>query len=96
MDKLKDELVKTVSDKIEESTVENTFEAKQEIEIREPKVYTVEEFREREILIRSIGLMARWLKCSGYYFSKIEQHFSHHAIIPNNLFQTCWDTLYLQ
>ena len=60
MDQLKEELVQSVSDKIEE----NTFEGKQEIEISEPKVFTNGEFREREVCKKASGFMAKWLKCS--------------------------------
>ena len=41
-----------------------TFEAKQEIEISEPKVFTNGEFREREVCKEAPGFMAKWLKCS--------------------------------
>ena len=58
MDQLKEELVQSVSDKIEE------IEGKQEIEISEPKVFTNGEFREREVCEKASGFMAKWLKCS--------------------------------
>ena len=67
MEQLKEELVQSISDKIEESiqSVDTaTFEAKQEIEISEPKVFTNGEFREREICKEAPGFMAKWLKCS--------------------------------
>ena len=60
MDQLKEELVQSVSDKIEDTT----FEGKQEIEISEPKVFTNGEFREREVCKKASGFMAKWLKCS--------------------------------
>ena len=59
MDQLKEELVQSVSDKID-----TTFEGKQEIEISEPKVFTNGEFREREVCKKASGFMAKWLKCS--------------------------------
>ena len=64
MEQLKDELVKGVSDKIEESiqSVATTIEGKQEIEISEPKVFTNGEFREREVCKEASGFMAKWLK----------------------------------
>ena len=67
MEQLKEELVQSVSDKIEESIQSvdtTTFEAKQEIEISEPKVFTNGEFREREVCKKASGFMAKWLKCS--------------------------------
>ena len=66
MEQLKEELVQSVSDKIEESIQSvdtTTFEAKQEIEISEPKVFTNGEFREREVCKEAPGFMAKWLKC---------------------------------
>ena len=65
-DQLKEELVQSVSDKIEENTqsVDTTFDGKQEIEISEPKVFTNGEFREREVCKEAPGFMAKWLKCS--------------------------------
>ena len=60
MDQLKEELVQSVSDKIEDTT----FDGKQEIEISEPKVFTNGEFREREVCKKASGFMAKWLKCS--------------------------------
>ena len=67
MKQLKEELVQSISDKIEESIQSvdtTTFEAKQEIEISEPKVFTNGEFREREVCKEASGFMAKWLKCS--------------------------------
>ena len=66
MDQLKEELVQSESDKIEENiqSIDNTFEGKQEIEISEPKVFTNGEFREREVCKEAPGFMAKWLKCS--------------------------------
>ena len=67
MKQLKEELVQSISDKIEESIQSvdtTTFEAKQEIEISEPKVFTNGEFREREVCKEAPGFMAKWLKCS--------------------------------
>ena len=66
MEQLKDELVKGVSDKIEESiqSVATTIEGKQEIEISEPKAFSNGEFREREVCKEASGFMAKWLKCS--------------------------------
>ena len=61
MDQLKEELVQSVSDKIEENI---QSEGKQEIEISEPKVFTNGEFREREVCKKASGFMAKWLKCS--------------------------------
>ena len=65
-DQLKEELVQSVSDKIEENiqSIDTTFEGKQEIEISEPKVFTNGEFREREVCKKASGFMAKWLKCS--------------------------------
>ena len=66
MNQLKEELVQSVSDRIEENiqSVDTTFEGKQEIEISEPKVFTNGEFREREVCKEAPGFMAKWLKCS--------------------------------
>ena len=58
MDQLKEELVQSISDRIEEN-----IEGKQEIEISEPKVFTNGEFREREVCKEAPGFMAKWLKC---------------------------------
>ena len=68
MEQLKEELVQSVSDKMIEESIQSvdttTFEAKQEIEISEPKVFTNGEFREREVCKKASGFMAKWLKCS--------------------------------
>ena len=66
MDQLKDELVKDMTDRIEETiqSVETTVETKLEVEVIEPKVFTDEELREREVCLNPSGFTARWLECS--------------------------------
>ena len=59
MDQLKDELVKDMTDRIEE-----TIKSKLEVEEIEPKVFTDEELREREVCLNPSGFTARWLECS--------------------------------
>ena len=57
MDQLKDELVKDMTDRIEETI-------KLEVEEIEPKIFTEEELREREVCLKPSGFTARWLECS--------------------------------
>ena len=66
MDQLKDELVKDMSDQIEESIqgIETTLETKLEVDIIEPKIYTEEELREIEVCEKPSGFRGRWLQCS--------------------------------
>ena len=64
-DQLKDELVKGVSEKIEENipSVGTAFEVKQE-EISEPQVYTKGELRKLVVCKEVLGFMVNWLECS--------------------------------
>ena len=66
MDQLKDELVKDMTDRIEETikSEEITVETKLEVEEIEPKIFTEEELREREVCLKPSGFTARWLECS--------------------------------
>ena len=61
MDQLKDELVKDMTDRIEETIKSVT---KLEVEEIEPKIFTGEELREREVCLKPSGFTARWLECS--------------------------------
>ena len=62
MDQLKDELVKDMSDQIEESI--QSIDTKLEVDIIEPKIYTEEDLREREVCEKPSGFRGRWLQCS--------------------------------